>query len=255
MNNMDSAPRCEADTARSHSRSESDVRAGEKDGVETVWRHQYKSDEHASFYATKRDSSLMRRLSNHFELSMVRRSLRRIQSRHSFRSVLDCASGTGRFMPLLAEFGVNVVALDTSKEMLEQGRRHHGLFRSRPKVIVASADDLPLPNESVDVVFCSRLLHHLPESGSRVRVLQEFARVARFGVVITFFDAFSYRSWRRSRKKQKPGKLYGRHGITRAQCAGEGRLAGLTLIGMNSLLRFHTEVTAAAFMKDGLEES
>lgn len=215
-----------------------------------LWENQYKSDEHARFYAGKRDSSVIRRLSNYFEERMIRRSLQRIRRRHPFHTVLDCASGAGRFLPVLAEFGVRVVVLDTSGQMLEQGRRYHGLFGSTPAVIVGSADALPLPNQSMDVVLCSRLLHHLPQSSDRIRVLKELARVAAVGVVVTFFDACSWHGWRRSRKKKNPLKLYGRHTMTRAQCIREATWAGLTPIGMIGLLRFHTEITAAAFIKD-----
>jgi len=220
----------------------------------TLWRQQYKSDEHAAFYADKRNATLTRRISNFFELRMARRALQRIHVVRPFRSVLDCASGTGRFLPVLASFDTTVTVLDTSKEMLIQGRRYHSLFAEAPGAIVASADRIPLPDASVDVVFCSRLLHHFQDSDSRVSILKEFARVSKLGVVFTFFDAVSYRGWRRTKKKRRPDKQYSRYTMTRAQCAREGTQAGLTPLGMNALFRFHTEITAAAFLKRGGEE-
>jgi len=217
-------------------------------GGSTLWRQQYRSDDHAAFYADKRNATLARRISNALELRMARRALERIRVVRPFRSVLDCASGTGRFLPVLASFDATVTVLDTSKEMLIQGRRYHSLFAQAPGVIVASADRIPLPDASVDVVFCSRLLHHFQDSEARVNILKEFARVSKLGVVFTFFDAVSYRGWRRAKKKRRPDKQYSRYAITRAQCAHEGTLAGLTPIGMNALFRFHTEITAAAFL-------
>lgn len=212
------------------------------------WQQQYRSQEHAEFYANKRDATLMRRISNYREQNMVWRALKRVHRHAGFHQVLDCASGTGRFLPILARFDVSVVALDASKEMLEQGRREHHLFGTPPGVVVASALDIPLEDKSVDLVLCARLIHHFPDPESRVRILREFARVARQAVVITFFDSCSYRGWRRTKKKRRPNELYGRYAISRAQCEQEGREAGLKLLGMNALLRFHTEITAAAFV-------
>jgi len=215
-----------------------------------AWEGKYQSDQYAQFYAGKHDATPLRRLSNHFEIAMVRRSLRRIRRRVAFKTVLDCPSGTGRFLPTLAGFDVSVIAMDTSGSMLEQGRRHHALFQVAPEMRVGSALEIPLRDQCVDLVLCARLLHHFSDSEARIRILTEFARVARGGVVITFFDASSYRGWRCTKKKKQSEKKHGRYAITRAQCAHEGAVAGLRLLGMNALLRFHTEITAAAFLTD-----
>lgn len=216
------------------------------------WQLQYQSKDHARFYADKRDSTLLRRISNSFELRMIRRALRRVRRKAAFRTALDCASGTGRMLPVLAEFDVSVIAMDTAAEMLEEGRRYHHLFREEPEIKVGSALEIPLPDKCVDVVLCSRLLHHFPDAESRVQILREFARVAKVGVVVSFFDAITYRGWRRNRKK-RPHRDQGRYAISRRQFRQEAELAGLTSLGMNALLRFHAEVTAAAFLVSGAE--
>lgn len=220
------------------------------EAVHPDWKDQYRSESHAAYYAEKRDATALRRLSNRFELAMMRKALRRVYATAPFHTVLDCASGTGRFLPVLAEFGVTVLAMDTSSEMLLQGRRHHGLFKHPPTLAVGSALSLPLRTDSVDLVFCARLIQHFPDPESRIQILSEFARVARVGVVVSFFDACSFRAWRRAHKKYKPSRRFGRHAVTRAQCAREARQAGLITLGMNALLRYHAEITAAAFLVD-----
>jgi len=209
---------------------------------------QYQSKEHARFYADKRDATLLRRISNNLEQRMIRKALRRVQRKAAFHSALDCASGTGRMLPVLAEFGVSVIAMDTSAEMLEEGRRYHHLFSKEPQIKVGSALEIPLPDKSVDVVLCSRLLQHFPDSESRVQILREFARVARIGVVVSFFDSVSYRGWRRNRRKSRHHQDQRRFAISRSQFRQEAELAGLQSLDMNALLRFHTEVTAAALL-------
>jgi len=217
------------------------------------WQAQYQSRKHAEFYANKRDATALLRVSNYFERRMIARAIRRVRRKSAFHSALDCASGTGRMLPVLAEFDAAVVALDTSAEMLAEGRRFHGLFRTPPQGTVGSAMELPLADKSVDVVLCSRLIHHFPDSASRVRILREFARVARVGVVVSFFDRASYRGWRRSRRNRKPHRDHGRFTVSRQQFQDEAEAAGLSLLGMNSLLRFHTEVTAAAMLVGSTE--
>lgn len=208
----------------------------------------YKVDDYARYYAEKHDSSLGRRISNGLERRMIRRSLLRIRRHHAFETVLDCPSGTGRFLPTLASLNVSVIAMDASAAMLREGRKHHALFKEPPVELVGSAFEIDLPDKSVDVVLCSRLLHHIADREERLTILREFARVARVGVVISFFDLGSYRAWRYERKIRRTGKLGGRRAMTRAACVEEAVGAGLKPIGMNALLRFHTEITAAAFL-------
>jgi len=208
----------------------------------------YKDDDYAHYYAQKHESGALRRLSNVFERKMIRRALMRIRSRRAIQTVLDCPSGAGRFLPVLAQLQMHVVAIDTSPQMLQQGRQHTSLFRETPTASAGSAFALPLADKTVDVVLCSRLLHHIAERESRVQIMREFARVARVGVVVSFFDATSWNAWKRRRKIKRTGKSGGRHAMTRSQCNDEARVAGLQPIGMNALLRYHTEVTAAAYL-------
>ncbi len=210
--------------------------------------HKYKADDYAQYYAEKHESSWGRRISNNLERRMVRRSLLRIQQNHPFKSVLDCPSGTGRFLPSLASLSVSVIAMDTSAAVLREGRKHHALFKEPPVELVGSALSIALPDNAVDVVLCSRLLHHIGDPQERSIILGELARVARLGVVISFFDSGSFRAWRRASKARRTGRIGGRHAMSRETCVQEAVGVGLKPIGMNALLRYHTEVTAAAFL-------
>ncbi len=210
----------------------------------------YKTDDYAKYYSNKHESSLARRVSNFFERQMVKRALTRISRQKPFQTVLDCPSGTGRFLPTLSSFNVSVVTMDTSDQMLQQGRKHFSLFDASPTPAAGSAFELPLSDDAVDVVLCSRLLHHIPDQQAREKILRELARVARVGVVISFFDSASYRAWKRRNKTQRTGKPSGRIAISRSQCEEEAISAGLKPIGMNALFRFHAEVTTATFLVD-----
>lgn len=83
------------------------------------------------------------------------------------RTVADIGCGDGYLTHRLAE-RFDVVAIDRSAVALR---------RVRVRAIQASADALPLPDRSVDMVFSSELLEHLPNA-LLAGAAAEFARVA-----------------------------------------------------------------------------
>jgi ubiquinone/menaquinone biosynthesis C-methylase UbiE len=81
----------------------------------------------------------------------------------SGKTILEYGCGDGSNTVLLANRGANVISLDLSPELINvaQARlRVHGI-NSGVDFIVGSAHTLPLPDESVDVVFGIAILHHL----------------------------------------------------------------------------------------------
>ena len=91
--------------------------------------------------------------------------------------VVDLGCGTGRFSEMLAaEFDARVIGLDPSEKMIDQARR-----KAATSLVVfgrATADELPLPDGGVDLVFMSQIYHHLPDPAA---VARECRRVLRVG--------------------------------------------------------------------------
>ena len=87
---------------------------------------------------------------------------------------LDAACGTGRHAKYLASLGHAVIGVDSSPGMLEAARDSvpEGEFRD------GDLHDLPLPDDSVDVIVCAIALVHLADIE---RPFREFARVLRPG--------------------------------------------------------------------------
>lgn len=85
---------------------------------------------------------------------------------------LDAACGTGRHTAFLAELGHTVIGVDTSPEMLAVARE------AVPAAELHEADlhDLPLADDSVDLIVCALALTHVPDLE---RALAEFVRVLR----------------------------------------------------------------------------
>lgn len=87
--------------------------------------------------------------------------------------VLDLGAGTGKLTVRLVERGLDVVAVDPLPEMLEV------LSRSLPDTpaLLGSAEEIPLPDDSVDSVLVAQAWHWFdPE-----RAIKEVARVLRPG--------------------------------------------------------------------------
>jgi SAM-dependent methyltransferase len=79
------------------------------------------------------------------------------------KTVLEYGCGDGLNTVVLARRGARVKALDISPDLIEVARqrlRANGLTKD-VEFIVGSAHELPLPDDSVDVVFGMAILHHL----------------------------------------------------------------------------------------------
>lgn len=79
------------------------------------------------------------------------------------RTVLEYGCGDGLNTVVLARREANVIALDISPDLIGVARRRlevNGLG-GRASFVVGSAHQLPVPDESVDVLFGIAILHHL----------------------------------------------------------------------------------------------
>jgi SAM-dependent methyltransferase len=88
------------------------------------------------------------------------------------RTVADIGAGTGKFCKLLVETGAEAIAVEPIDEMRAQAAQLPGV-----KAVAGTAQDLPLPSDSLDAIVCAQAFHWF---ASR-KVLDEFARVLRAG--------------------------------------------------------------------------
>jgi SAM-dependent methyltransferase len=89
------------------------------------------------------------------------------------RNVLDLGAGTGKLTTRLVERGLSVVAVDPIPEMLEL------LGDSLPDTpaLLGTAEEIPLPDDSVDAVLVAQAWHWFDPT----RAIPEVARVLRPG--------------------------------------------------------------------------
>ena len=81
------------------------------------------------------------------------------------KTVLDYGCGTGDNTVLLVKRGAKkIISLDISQDLIEVAEKRlevNNVSAEKVDFTVGSAHDIPLPDESVDVVFGMAILHHL----------------------------------------------------------------------------------------------
>jgi ubiquinone/menaquinone biosynthesis C-methylase UbiE len=102
------------------------------------------------------------------------------------KRVLEVGCGTGLILSRVAAEATEAIGMDLSKGMLKSARER-GL-----SVAVASATQLPFPDNSFDVVCSFKVLAHVPDIRS---ALSEITRVTRPGgrMVLEFYNPWSVR--------------------------------------------------------------
>lgn len=157
---------------------------------------------HAEQYYSKHSDGLARRLSNWRDLQLARKALA-IAGEPTL--VLDLPCGAGRFWPVLAEHpGRVIIAADNSADMLEVARTTQPPeIVSRVRTMQTSAFAIDLPAESVDSIFCMRLLHHIGDADNRLAMLREFHRVSRDSVILSLWVDGNYMAWKRKRLEER----------------------------------------------------
>jgi SAM-dependent methyltransferase len=101
----------------------------------------------------------------------------------SGKEVLELGCGAAQWSILLAKQGARVVGLDNSERQLEHARQLMGEAGVDFPLVHSSAEDVPLPDESFDLVFCD---HGAMSWADPYRTVPEAARLLRQGGLLAF---------------------------------------------------------------------
>jgi ubiquinone/menaquinone biosynthesis C-methylase UbiE len=89
--------------------------------------------------------------------------------------VLDLGCGAGRFLGALREADADPVGVELAEGALERARRN---VPGAELHLLAPGGEIPLEDASVDLVWCSEVLEHVPDTAG---LLSEARRVLRTG--------------------------------------------------------------------------
>jgi SAM-dependent methyltransferase len=104
--------------------------------------------------------------------------------------VLDLGCGSGEEVVLLRQRGAHVIGLDISPHLIAVAKERVRKYEVEADLRVASAYETQLPDNSIDVVFCMSLLHHLDLE----RVKAEICRILRPEGLLVFKEPIRF-SW------------------------------------------------------------
>ncbi len=100
-------------------------------------------------------------------------------------TLLDVGAGTGKYARAFADRGYSVIALEPSEVMEAQSEPHSGV-----RFVRATAERIPLPDDSVDGAIVVLAVHHFKD---RPAAFREIVRVAGDGPVVLFsFDPSAF---------------------------------------------------------------
>jgi ubiquinone/menaquinone biosynthesis C-methylase UbiE len=110
--------------------------------------------------------------------SRIAEKLLEILASSQASTIADIGAGTGSYALVLAERGYRVFAIEPSAMM-----RSHAIAHPAIKWISGYADNLPLPNQSVDAVIIMLAFHHFQDYR---QALREVHRVVGNGQIVLF---------------------------------------------------------------------
>ena len=98
--------------------------------------------------------------------------------------VVDLGCGTGENIVPLATMGADATGIDISPDLIQLALQRIATSKVSARAIVGSAYDTGFENESVDVIFCVALIHHLDIP----RVRDEMHRILKKGGFIVLSE-------------------------------------------------------------------
>jgi len=184
----------------------------------------YRDVEVATHYDDERFAGGHKERRNRRKWAAIRKAL---AGADSVRSVLDLPCGTGRFTGHLVGEGYRVAGSDISVEMMGVARARLGTTVGVVGFVQSEAERLPFPDDAFDCVVSIRFLHHV-DSPTRVEILREMGRVARW-LVVDYRHRYSYHyaRWRLKRALGMTQKDMSR--VSRSQLEEELTRAGVAL--------------------------
>lgn len=156
-------------------------------------------------YERKRYRGLDQKLVHAKEKRILQKIMKKIADNSSW--VLDIPCGYGRFSSLLLEKSLFLVSCDLSFFMVKKAREKNEDMGLPLGVVADGKLGLPFKRGSFDLLLSMRFFHHLHQREERKAVLEEFSRVTKEWLILSYYQInflhLLQRKLRRGIKKSK----------------------------------------------------
>ena len=89
--------------------------------------------------------------------------------------MLDLGCGNGRLYKMIEKLNVDYIGIDLSENLIKKAEELY----PNAKFYVASALDLPFPDNMFDKIISIAVLHHIPSYKLRIKFMEEAYRVLK----------------------------------------------------------------------------
>ena len=169
---------------------------------------------------------------------------------------LDLPCGYGRFSNILGGQGFKSVNCDISFHMVKRACEKSGGIASsaRAGAVANAKQGFPFKDGVFQVVFSLRFFHHLHEKEARTFILNEFSRVSKGWVVLSFYQVnLLHKIQRQLRRKVKKSSTRIKM-LLAEEFAEEIEQAGLKPVRIISLFKgLHSQHIALLKKKSSLQ--
>jgi SAM-dependent methyltransferase len=138
-------------------------------------------------------------------------------------SVLDAPCGSGRFFHIFSK-ARKLTMLDYSEAMIKVVQDRYGQDKAL-NLVQGDIAALPFEDQSFDLVFSMRLLHHVGDDDLRWQIIAQLARVSRRYVALSVYSKNSLRYIRRRLLGKRPSGF----SVSLGDFIAEAAQAGLKL--------------------------
>lgn len=163
------------------------------DMLEKTWPHSPTRATRAADFVTESRFGFWFLGTHTWEYEVVRDALERLTPlisapRAGYPAVLDAGCGQGKALGQLQQRfqPQRLIGLDVHAQALARARRFAEKHRLQVELLEGDCSAIPLPEASVDLVFCHQTFHHLVH---QQRSLNEFYRVLKPGGLLLFAES------------------------------------------------------------------
>ena len=205
-------------------------------------------------YERKRYRGLDQQIVDAREQRILKKFLEQITKKKGL--ALDLPCGYGRFSNILGGQGFKPVNCDISFHMVKRACEKSGGIASsaRAGAVANAKQGFPFKDGVFQVVFSLRFFHHLHEKDARTFILNEFSRVSKGWVVLSFYQVnLLHKIQRQLRRKVKKSSTRIKM-LLAEEFAEEIEQAGLKPVRIISLFKgLHSQHIALLKKKSSLQ--